>query len=96
MTAQFVIKEYEVDILVSFDELLESNGDIKIEEEFEKAHLKWFASEYKRSVMQAVDVLEKTNIAPNEEVLIKTAVETMEHKISVLENALKQLKEKSG
>ena len=44
--------------------------------------------------MQAANVLEKTNIAPNEEVLIKTAVEIMEHKISVLENTLKQLEEK--
>lgn len=41
--------------------------------------------------MQTADVLEKTNITPNEEVLIKTTVEIMEHKISVLENALKQL-----
>ena len=79
MTAQFVLKEYEVDISVSFDELFESNSDI---------------SEYKRSVMQAADVLEKTNIVPNEEVLIKTAGEIIEHKISVLENALKQLEEK--
>ena len=36
MTAQCVIKKYEVDISVSFDELFESNGDIKIEEEFIK------------------------------------------------------------
>ena len=79
MTAQCVLKEYEVDISVSFDELFESNSDI---------------SEYKRSVMQAADVLEKTNIVPNEEVLIKTAGEIIEHKISVLENALKQLEEK--
>ena len=28
MTAQCVVKEYEVDISVSFDELLESSGDI--------------------------------------------------------------------
>ena len=69
---------------VSFDELFKSNGDIKIKVEFEKAHKKWFASDYKRSVMQAAAVLEKTNIVPNEEVLIKTAVEIMEHKISVL------------
>ena len=94
MTAQCVIKEYKVDISVSFDKLFESNGDIKIEEEFEKAHKKWFASEYKRSVMQAADVLEETNVASNEEVLIKTVVEIMEHKISVHENALKQLEEK--
>ena len=79
MTAQCVLKEYEVDISVSFDELFESNSDI---------------SEYKRSVMQAADVLEKTNIVPNEEVLIKAAGEIIEHKISVLENALKQLEEK--
>ena len=79
MTAQCVLKEYEIDISVSFDELFESNSDI---------------SEYKRSVMQAADVLEKTNIVPNEEVLIKTAGEIIEHKISVLENALKQLEEK--
>ena len=79
MTAQFVLKEYKVDISVSFDELFESNSDI---------------SEYKRSVMQAADVLEKTNIVPNEEVLIKTAGEIIEHKISVLENALKQLEER--
>ena len=52
---------------------------------------KWVASANKRSAMQAADVLEKTNITPNEEVLIKTAVGIMEHKISVLENALKQL-----
>ena len=94
MTAQCVIKEYKVDIPVSFHELPESNGDIKIEEEFEKAYKKGFASEYKRSVMQAADVLEKTNTAPNAEVLIKIAVEIMEHKISVLENALKQSEEK--
>ena len=94
MTAQCVIKEYEVDISVSFDELFESNGDIKIEEQFEKAQKKWFASEYKRSVIQAADVLKKTNIALNEEVLIKTAVEIIEHKVSVLENALKQLEKK--
>ena len=44
--------------------------------------------------MQAADILEKTNTAPNAEVLIKIAVEIMEHKISVLENALKQSEEK--
>ena len=44
--------------------------------------------------MQAADVLEETNVASNEEVLIKTVVEIMEHKISVHENALKQLEEK--
>ena len=59
MTAQCVFKEYEVGYSVSFEELFESNGDIKIEKEFEKAHKKWLASEYKRSVMQAADVLEK-------------------------------------
>ena len=45
--------------------------------------------------MQAAAVLEKTTIVPNEEVLIRTAVEIMEHKISVPENALKQLEEKN-
>ena len=94
MAAQCVIKEYKVDISVSFDKLFKSNGDIEIEEEFEKTHKKCFTSKYKRSVMQAADVLEKTNITPNEEVLIKTAVEIMEHKISVLENDLKQLEGK--
>lgn len=53
-------KTFEKEIKICFDELCDSEENIKIEnEEFKIIHKKWFEAEFKRSIMQVAVFLDK-------------------------------------
>ena len=89
-TIQNIFDLLDTEITDSFNQLLDSNGEVNQinhlnEEDFKKFHDKWFKCEIKKSIAQAIVVFKNSfpTDVPDKKFVIKTAGDIMEYKVEL-------------